>query len=549
MRACRTPAADAAEVALRARRNHSLLEAVAASHHDQTLSDRSNPADAEQLFDVVVVRFESRAEDPVAGLRRLFGLELDAARALVTRLPATVRRNVNSVRAEYFRRALLSIGALVEVRRPDGSLVEAVEPQAPAPLQVPTRVSQAPVAAEAPETIPRARLANRQRTLLQGAAALPGAAVANDVPAPLLQPEAVSGELSLQLETNREPGPPSAAAHGAVPALAGLMRWDDAGASEVASHEPALELETNALPQPALRPPSKSPPVAAASSPASARPHHPGSKRVFEPAPVSTRPRANSRKPEPPRTAAVAQPESFWDGVSECLPLPMRGAGFGWLGAITVWVGLGNALAGQLAGIVWLQTLLALFVNLVAVVLCAEFHRECLAAVVEDSDEIDDDVATTLLELLSSRRRNAVELAIFAAVLVLPILVWCSDSGLKQVFDVLQLPRFWTLAVLLGVYWPAALASLNRAQGAPLWQVGVGMRAIARAPLEYLGCVFFGSLAFALPWLTGLIVVKILGLSTAAWAAVAGLPLALSHGVLGALAGLWIRSKPKVFDG
>ncbi|HEY2734528.1 MAG TPA: hypothetical protein VGI70_11120, partial [Polyangiales bacterium] len=71
-------------------------------------------SESNDSFDVVVIGFEPRDEPPAVALQRVFGVERATAEALVCDLPAVVRRAVNSVRAEYFRKALLSIGAQVE---------------------------------------------------------------------------------------------------------------------------------------------------------------------------------------------------------------------------------------------------------------------------------------------------------------------------------------------------------------------------------------------------------------------------------------------------
>ncbi|HEX4354514.1 MAG TPA: hypothetical protein VHZ95_16410, partial [Polyangiales bacterium] len=76
----------------------------------------SPEAEPNDSYDVVVLAFEARDEAPAAALQRVFGVERATAEALVRDLPAVVRRGVNAVRAEYFRKALVSIGAQVEVR-------------------------------------------------------------------------------------------------------------------------------------------------------------------------------------------------------------------------------------------------------------------------------------------------------------------------------------------------------------------------------------------------------------------------------------------------
>ncbi len=95
-----------------------------------------SPEAAESLesFDVVVLGFEPTTEPPQAGLQRMFGIDLAAASKLIESAPATVQRGVNRVRAEYFRRALVRIGARVEVRNENGGIEREPErePEKPA---------------------------------------------------------------------------------------------------------------------------------------------------------------------------------------------------------------------------------------------------------------------------------------------------------------------------------------------------------------------------------------------------------------------------------
>jgi hypothetical protein len=85
-----------------------------------------------ESFEVLVTDFAPGDEPPAARLQRVFGIGPEAAQRLLARLPAPVQRNVPRVRAEYFRRALVKIGAVVEVRDADGALMEAT-PSVPPP--------------------------------------------------------------------------------------------------------------------------------------------------------------------------------------------------------------------------------------------------------------------------------------------------------------------------------------------------------------------------------------------------------------------------------
>jgi hypothetical protein len=75
------------------------------------------------IFAVFVFGFEPHDEAPIVGLQRVFGIDHAAAASVLAALPATVCRGVNRVRAEYFTRALRSIGARVEVQDEQGARV------------------------------------------------------------------------------------------------------------------------------------------------------------------------------------------------------------------------------------------------------------------------------------------------------------------------------------------------------------------------------------------------------------------------------------------
>jgi hypothetical protein len=88
---------------------------------------------AADAFEVVVTAFAAAEDPPELRLQRVFGIEAALATRLLARLPATVQRNVPRVRAEYFRKALIKIGAGVEVRDASGTPVEPLPEPEPEP--------------------------------------------------------------------------------------------------------------------------------------------------------------------------------------------------------------------------------------------------------------------------------------------------------------------------------------------------------------------------------------------------------------------------------
>ena len=86
----------------------------------------------EATYDVLIVGFDQRDEPPVARLARAFGIAPETAAQIVGKLPAAVQRGVPRVRADYFARALVMIGASVELRDKQGELIAAHAPESDA---------------------------------------------------------------------------------------------------------------------------------------------------------------------------------------------------------------------------------------------------------------------------------------------------------------------------------------------------------------------------------------------------------------------------------
>ena len=107
----------------------------------------------------------------------------------------------------------------------------------------------------------------------------------------------------------------------------------------------------------------------------------------------------------------------------------------------------------------------------------------------------------------------------------------------------------WLLIFIPYFYWPmgVGLAALNN-DSAAIWNVSTGVRAIVRAPLEYTAIVLVGALAFSISWATLLACGSILGVTGPVLSGTLGFPLAISHGLQGALMGHLVRARAEVFD-
>lgn len=89
------------------------------------MSSVQNPDADREDYVVSVVEFSGDPGAATATLQRVFGLDEAEARAILSDVPVAVRRGVNRIRAEYFRRALELSGARIEVRDGDGAVVSA----------------------------------------------------------------------------------------------------------------------------------------------------------------------------------------------------------------------------------------------------------------------------------------------------------------------------------------------------------------------------------------------------------------------------------------
>jgi hypothetical protein len=110
-------------------------------------------------------------------------------------------------------------------------------------------------------------------------------------------------------------------------------------------------------------------------------------------------------------------------------------------------------------------------------------------------------------------------------------------------------PVTWLFALLPGVYWPmgVGLTALGN-DFAAIWNVPLAFKGILRAPLAYAAIVLVGWLSFFASWLALTLFGSSMGLPGMLLQGSVGLPLAASHGMMGALLGHLVRAKPDLFD-
>ena len=241
----------------------------------------------------------------------------------------------------------------------------------------------------------------------------------------------------------------------------------------------------------------------------------------------------------------------FWDSFTETLAFPFRGSGIAWLVSLGIWAICASvltvlAVTAPVAGLT-----VMFFGNSSVLALCADYHRHCMWAVANHDGMLVRGPEFDPTHIMQEYVRGGVHVTGFAALCQLPLALWLAfalgHDG-QRLLDLTFSVRFWALAALPSLYWPMAMATAslyNRGSG--VWFVPVGIRAIVRAPLMYFAVFAAGALTFVVPWFVLAAVAREAGIPGSLMLAIAGFPLAASHGVMGALTGLLMRSKPNLF--
>ncbi|MET0385212.1 MAG: hypothetical protein ABW321_04600 [Polyangiales bacterium] len=571
---------------------------------------------AEPLFDVLVLGFDSHHEAPIAGLRRVFGLDEPSARSLVAALPAVVCRRVNQVRAEYFTRALRSIGARIEVQDEQGR-VALESAHAAAGVSVPANDVERGQNNASPSTHTA-----RAATLLQGGDAF--APTLTAVPAPQL-PHA--SELSSTLmhvdlsmleaepdltpvasharhaTRSTEPAPrvdaseggawgdlmrdapkprpvstplgepgsaaPSEHATQAAP-TARAARTVNEDTSDPAQQFGALSLPPDDNPLPML---SIAPPVEPKSGPLhdavsddgmtrrDAQPRHPAltdaAAHAQPAAPARREPALAAARPAQARVARVVPSEppepSYWDDLGEALLFPWRDRGVWWVISIVLWALVANVFGALAQAVPFMGTTFVLLFNSALLALTADFHRRCMWGVANADSSLDEGPDFDPARILHHYMRAGVHVTGFLLVSQLPVVIWLVmslvDKGLDQWLPLVSSWKLWLIAALPAVYWPMAIATASLySRYQAVWYLPLGLRALARAPLEYASIVMVGAVAFLIPWTCATAIARAVGLPSMFFLALAGLPLAVSHALMGALTGHLMRARPALFE-
>ncbi len=280
--------------------------------------------------------------------------------------------------------------------------------------------------------------------------------------------------------------------------------------------------------------------------------------------PLADAPARAPRAPElRPASVGLAQPpstagslsrldlRSFWETLGEALAVPFSGPGVYWLGAITAWSVFVGAIDMLARFALIIGSVVMFFAHTSLLALACDYYRVCLWTPVSGEKVLDTAPSFDPVRLLERYIKSGVHLSLFIIVSQVPLIWWVVDKVLDKVhpLDILADPITWLLAVLPYYYWPMAVgvAALGNNFGA-VWNVAAGVRAIARAPLEYTVIVAVGIAVLVGSWVGLLLFGSLFGATGALLSGTIGLPLALSHGIQGALMGHLARARAEVFE-
>jgi len=140
--------------------------------------------------------------------------------------------------------------------------------------------------------------------------------------------------------------------------------------------------------------------------------------------------------------------------------------------------------------------------------------------------------------------------SLFALTIGLPLIIWIIQAfgqGATPV-TLMHEPATWLLALPAGFLWPASITlTALRNNLSAVWNVPQAVASLRRALREYLFVIAVGAVTFGMGLWGVLQLGDAMGLTGVLLTAMFGLPLALSHGLMGALMGHLTRARPQAF--
>jgi hypothetical protein len=244
------------------------------------------------------------------------------------------------------------------------------------------------------------------------------------------------------------------------------------------------------------------------------------------------------------------EPIVFWEALQPALSLPLTGTGTLWIGVIALCAVLGALLTAGSMVLVPLGVVVAFCSLTLLLALSCDYFRACFWLADVDATALERGPSLEPARLLHTYLKSGAQLTVFALVTGLP-LIFVTIAGIAEgatPLDVFASPSTWFLGFLSALVWPGAVAMSalhNRFEA--IWQLPRALGLIAKAPLEYLAVVLIGGLTFGAGVWILLALASAAGISGALLGATLGLPMALGHGIQGALMGNLMRAHPELF--
>lgn len=393
-----------------------------------------------------------------------------------------------------------------------------------------------------------------------------------DLPLPQLDPTAVDA-VTAPRERSDVWDPPPAPARPRVEGAAATVRMSQSPAAEAAPR-PARAAQPRPARAAQREPPGPAPrtrqragadslprPPTTSDGPAPFALPQRAAHRVREvnprPAPLAAPERTPppAPAPAPPPEGASADGASFWESIGDGCLLPLRGPGLYWIfaiGAFSVAVSILSMLASFVPLI---GALVTFFANTCLLAFTCDYYRVCMWVPASHEHAIDRSPDFDPARLMNNYIKSGIHLSLFTIASQLLVIAYFGYAIASEGFspevliDLATSPLTWLLVLFPLYYWTmgVGLTALHH-NFASVWNVPAGLRAIARAPLEYSAIVALGMLVFGVSF-GGLVLFGAgLGLTGSLLGGTVGVPLALSHGVQGALMGHLLRARPEVFE-
>jgi hypothetical protein len=283
------------------------------------------------------------------------------------------------------------------------------------------------------------------------------------------------------------------------------------------------------------------------------------------PQPARERPQRDEPQREPPRARVgragaaklskkdaepVREAPPFWPSAPQAFALPFAGAGGAWLGLIVLWALAAALLSAASMLMVVLGVVVAFCAYTTLLALACDYFRACFWLAEEGGGSLAHAPSLAPSRIFHSYLKSGAHLAVFALAAGLP-LIFVTIAGIGEgatPLEVIAEPTTWLLGLIPALLWPAAVAMTaleNRYEA--IWHLGRAFGVALRAPLEYLAVASAGAFIFGVGvWLL-LALASAAGISGVLLGVVLGPPMALSHGVQGALMGYLMRARPELF--